>query len=149
MVFRSLLDYLTPRPRWLRRATPRPRTSRLSVEALEDRCTPAAVLAIGDVTLVEGNEGTHNAVVQVTLSEPHGNSVAVNYNTADGTAVAGSDYNAVSGRPTFARNELTKTILVPIRGDRVAEPDESFSVRLSNAKGAQIADGLGNRDHRG
>lgn len=38
---------------------------------------------------------------------------------------------------------MSKTILVPIRGDRDVESDEYFSVRLSSAKGAKIADGTG------
>src|SRR5262249_31760357 len=71
------------------------------------------------------------------------NSVTVDYGTVDGTAVAGSDYTAVSGKLTFARNEMSKSIVVPIKGDRLVEPDEYFSVRLSNPKGAKIADGTG------
>src|SRR5262249_14248035 len=117
--------------------------SRLCLEALEDRCTPAAVLAISDLAVLEGNVGGHNAVVTVTVSERHGNSITVNYSTADGTATAGSDYNSVSGKLTFAKNEMSKTILVPVIGDRVPEADETFFVRLSNAKGASIAKGEG------
>src|SRR5213078_198155 len=74
--------------------------------------------------------------------EPHSNAVSVNYRTADGTATAGSDYNAVSGTLTFAKNQMSKTILVPVIGDRVPEPDEYFFVRLDSAKaGAKIANG--------
>src|SRR5215203_1604090 len=117
MSFRSLLDSLTTRPKRTWRAPPG--TCRLSLESLEDRCTPAAVISVGDVTVVEGNAGTRNAVVQVTVSEPHSNSVTVNYNTADGSARSGSDYDAVSGKLTFAKNEMSKSILIPIRGDRL------------------------------
>jgi hypothetical protein len=67
----------------------------------------------------------------------------VNYNTANGTALAGSDYTAVSGKLTFAKNEMSKSITVPIQGDRLIEADDYFSVRLSNPKGAKIADGQG------
>jgi hypothetical protein len=49
------------------------------------------MLAVDDVTLLEGREGTANAVVTVSLTEPHGNSVTVDDRTADGTAIAGSD----------------------------------------------------------
>ena len=83
---------------------------------------PAALISIGDVSVVEGNSGTLNAAVPVTISQPHGNNVTVNYSTANGTATAGSDYNAVSGTLTFTKNETTKSILVPIRGDRIVEP---------------------------
>ena len=122
---------------------PRPRSCRLGIETLEDRCVPAAWLSIGDASVVEGDSGTQYAVVQVTITQPHGNNVNVNYSTFNGSATAGNDYNASSGKLTFTKNETSKSILVPIRGDLVAEPSESFSVRLSNAKGAQISRGEG------
>ena len=141
MLLRSLLERFGSRTRSRpsARAKLKRRTCGLALETLEDRCVPAALISIGDVSVVEGNSGTLNAAVPVTISQPHGNSVTVNYSTANGTATAGSDYNAVSGTLTFTKNETTKSILVPIRGDRVVEPTESFSVRLANAKGAQRA----------
>src|SRR5262249_37683858 len=144
--FLSLLHCLMPSPRWSRRrrATSRPTARRLGLESLEDRLTPAAaLLSVGDIVILEGNPGAHNAVVPVTLSQPHDQGVRVNYNTANGPAVAGGDYNAVSGKLTFAKNEMSKSILIPVLGDRVAEASETFFVRLSNAAGARITDGEG------
>jgi hypothetical protein len=144
MLFRSLLDCLISRRyRTWARAAPRPATSRLSVELLEDRRTPTAMLTIGHITVLEGTEGVRNAVVPVSLSEPHGNSITVNYRTTDGTAIAGSDYLAVSGKLTFAKDEMSKSVLVPVIGDRLPEPEEYLFLRLSNARGAKIADGEG------
>lgn len=145
MLFRSLLERLTPRVRShaSRRGRIRPRTCHLALETLEDRLTPSASFSIGDITIVEGNTGTLNALVPVTLYEPHGNHVTVDYTTANGTAVAGSDYSTVSGTLTFNKNQTTRTIAVPIQGDRLIEANENFSVKLSNPKGATIADGLG------
>jgi hypothetical protein len=145
MLFHSLLERLVARAgsRPMTRANPRPVTLRPTVEALEHRLTPAtARLSIADATIVEGNDGTQNALVTVSLNRPHGK-VTVNYSTADGSATAGSDYTAVSGRLTFAKNEMSKTIAVPVRGDRLVEFDEYFSVNLSNASGAKIGDGTG------
>src|SRR5262245_4843545 len=145
MSLRALLDRVIARPGSHQRRQPatRPNTFRLAFDSLEDRLTPAAMLTIGDATIVEGNTGVQNALVDVHLTEPHGNSVTVHYNTVDGSATAGSDYNAVSGNLTFPRNVMNKSILVPIRGDRVLEWNEYFSVRLSNGKGAKIADNTG------
>src|SRR5205807_6352342 len=105
MLFRSLLERFGPRTqsRPPARVKFRPRTCGLAVETLEDRCVPAALISIGDVSVVEGNSGTLNAAVPVTISQPHGNNVTVNYSTANGTATAGSDYNAVSGTLTFTK----------------------------------------------
>jgi hypothetical protein len=143
MWIRSPLDSLRKRtnPNLSRRRRRPPKSCRLGVASLEERCTPAAMFTIDDANIVEGNLGSQNAVVTVRLTEPHGNSVSVSYNTVDGTAVAGSDYTAVSGTLTFTKNEMSKSILVPIKGDRVVEFDEYFTVRLSNAKAAKIADG--------
>jgi hypothetical protein len=139
MLFRSLCDSL----KWHRnpKRPPQPSTCRLAVESLEDRCTPSAMLVIGDVTVLEGNDGTHNAHVTVSMTERRAKAVTVGYRTADGTANASSDYDAVSGKLTFAKNETSKTILVPVIGDRAPEPDEYFLLRLNSPNGAKIADG--------
>jgi hypothetical protein len=44
---------------------------------------------------------------------------------------------------TFAPGETTKTITVPIIGDRLPEPNETFAVNLSGPTNAIIADGQG------
>ena len=120
----------------------RPASRRLEVETLEDRHMLAAVFSIGSVAILEGSAGTQNAAVTVSVSEPHSNAVTVDYRTANGTATAGSDYNAVSGQLTFAKNQMSKTILVPVIGDRAIESSEMFFVNLQNAKGgAKIASG--------
>jgi hypothetical protein len=113
---------------------------RLLVESLEDRAVPAA-LSVGDATIIEGNGGTPYALVSVKLDAPSKQTVAVNYATADGSAKAGSDYGAAAGRLTFARGETSKTIAVPVYGDRLGEPNETFLVNLSGAQRAKIADG--------
>ena len=67
--------------------------------------------------------------------------VTVDYATADGTAKAGEDYTATSGTLTFAAGERAKTVRVPILDDAIDEGQETFKVRLSNARGARIGDG--------
>jgi hypothetical protein len=145
MSFRTLFNRLMsgPNPDRRRPAAPRARNCRLAVETLEDRLTPTAMLTITDAYIWEGNDGAQNARVTVSLTEPHGNNVTVDYRTVNGSAVAGSDFTAASGKLTFAKNEMTKSIVVPIKGDRLVESDEYLSVQLSNAKGAKIADGTG------
>jgi hypothetical protein len=100
----------------------------------------APQVQIDDVTVTEGNTGTTDAVFTVTLSEAYSGAVTVDYATADGTAVEGSDYTSTSGTLTFGAGETSKTISVPVIGDTLDEFDEQFFVNLSNAAGAQIAD---------
>jgi endoglucanase len=118
---------------------------RPQVEALDGRVLPSAspAITISDVTLLEGNTGSQNAWVTLSLSAPSSKTVKVGYRTADGTAKAGSDYDPVSGTATFAPGQTTYSVLVPVRGDTRIEPDETFFVKLRNARNATIADGTG------
>jgi hypothetical protein len=107
-----------------------------------DGTLPVPSITIDDVTLTEGNTGTRTATFTVALSVPSNPSVTIAYATADGTATAG-DYQAASGTLTFAPGETGKTITVLVNGDRLAEPNETFYVNLSNPTNATIADGQG------
>ena len=65
------------------------------------------------------------------------------YATADGSALVHSDYNVRSGQLTFQIGETSKAITVPVRGDRVIEPDETFVVNLSAPSNATLLDAQG------
>jgi hypothetical protein len=122
----------------------RRQTARLSVEPLEDRFV-LSTFWVADAEVVEGNAGATTAAVVVSLSAPAQKTVSVNFTTTDGTANAGSDYDAANGKLVFAPGETNKTILIPVRSDRLGELDESFFVTLSGARGAnaKISDGQG------
>ena len=99
----------------------------------------------GPVTLsvadAEGEEGTDETIgFAVSLSRAASGTVTVDYATADGTATAGEDYSSTSGTLTFAAGETSKTVSVPVLDDVVDEGQETFTLRLSNATGARIAD---------
>ncbi|MFM9962802.1 MAG: beta strand repeat-containing protein [Planctomycetaceae bacterium] len=96
-------------------------------------------LSIGNLTIAEGDSGTQLATATVTLSAPVGGTVTVQFNTVDGTALAGVDYSAVSGTLTFPNGTLTQTISVPIRGDQRNEGNENFFIALSNPVGVPLA----------
>lgn len=104
---------------------------------------PPPTLRIGDRTVTEGNTGTASGTFTVTLSAPSTQPVTVAYTTGNGSATAGSDYQAASGTLTFAPGETTKTIAVPVIGDRLVELNETFVVNLSSPTNATIADGQG------
>jgi hypothetical protein len=69
--------------------------------------------------------------------------ITVAYATANGTATAGSDYQAASGCLTFAPGETSKTITVQVVGDRLPESNETFFVNLSSPTNSTVADGQG------
>src|SRR5204863_11064 len=95
---------------------------------VNDDAAPA--LAIGNVSVMEGNSGTTSAELTVSLSAASGRTVTVNYATANGTATAGSDYLAANGTLTFLPGQTNKTISVAVLGDLLNEPDETFLVQL-------------------
>jgi len=99
-------------------------------------------ISINDVTIAEGNSGTKT--VTFTVSRTGTSAFSVNYATADGTATAGSDYQATSGTLNFAAGQASQTVSVTINGDTTVEPDETFSVNLSApTNGGVITDGQG------
>jgi len=90
---------------------------------------------VGDASFddVSVREDAGPAVFTVTLDRAVevGDTVTVDYATADGSALAGSDYTAVSGTLTFIAGEDTKTISVTILNDADWENTETFTVTLS------------------
>src|SRR5439155_900640 len=97
---------------------------------------PPPSLSINNVSLTEGNSGTTNATFTVTLSAASSKTVTVSFATADGTALAGSDYTATNGVLTFNPGQTTRTVSVPVIGDAITELNETFVVTLSNPTNA-------------
>src|SRR5947207_9375284 len=82
----------------------------------------------------EGNSGTVNAVFTVSLSAASGQTVTVDYATANGTAIAPGDYTALSTTMlTFAPGGASNRTTVTQNGDTLTETNETFAVNLSNA----------------
>jgi len=96
------------------------------------------------VTDVSGAEASGTISFSVLLTNASGTTVSVDYATADGSAIAGSDYTATSGTLTFTPGQTSKTVPVTIANDALAEDDETFTLNLSNATGGiAIADAQG------
>jgi hypothetical protein len=104
---------------------------------------PVRQLIIGDITVVETNTGTTNAVFNVGLSQASTINTTVVFSTANGTATAGADYTATSGTLTFLPGEVLKQVTVPVLGDTLNEANETFFVNLINPTNAAIVDGQG------
>ncbi len=98
-----------------------------------ERSTP--VLVVHDMT-VDEHDGM--ARFTVALSQPTTSTVTVDWATQAGTAQAGQDYFADSGRLSFAPGQQVQTLLVPILDDTLTEGDEFFSVAFSGAAFATL-----------
>jgi Calx-beta domain len=102
----------------------------------------AGKVYINDVSVIEGNSGTRNATFTISLSPPRG-TVGVDWATASVTATAGTDFTSSSGHVTVSKSVPTVNVSVPVIGDTVYEPTETFAVNLSNASGGTIGDAQG------
>ena len=107
-----------------------------TVGALPDGSAPR--LSIADARLTEGS-GDGSMDFAVTLAPAGELIVTVDYATADGTATAGADYTSTGGTLTFGAATTERTISVSVLTDDTAEDDETFTVTLSGATNAGLA----------
>jgi hypothetical protein len=104
--------------------------------------------AIGDSTMprisvFDGSAPENNGAValQVRLSERAIAPVSVHFQTADNTALAGSDYTTTAGNLSLPAGQTDFVVSVPTVVDAVPEPDETFTLTLSSPSNAVIDDG--------
>src|SRR5438874_446295 len=90
-------------------------------------------LSAASASVMEGNVGT--TPIAFTVTPNWGNIppdlFTVNYNTADLTATAGSDYIPQTASISFYPNETSKDAIVDVIGDTTDEFDETFKVAFS------------------
>lgn len=101
------------------------------------RVVPTLTLARTQVS--EGNSGTQQMQVAVSLSAPTSETVSFGYTTSPGTAVTiaaggnAADFDNALGNVTFAPGETIKQIPITINGDVSIEGDEAFSIVTDDA----------------
>lgn len=106
----------------------------------------APMLSVSDAPPVSERRqghGVSHAEFVVTLSGPSATPVLVRAATADGTALAASDYQALDVELRFEPGQTRKFVRVRVLSDRTAEPQETFHLVLSQPGGAAILDGSG------
>ncbi len=97
---------------------------------------PAPSFSIGNAAAT--NEGSTQSFT-VTRTNPTSLTQAVSYATADGSAVAGMDYNAVSSALIFSPSDTSQPLRVQTLHVPAYEGTRSYSVSLSNpTQGAVI-----------
>jgi Calx-beta domain len=81
-----------------------------AVGTIVDNDAPPGI-RIGDRTITEGDRGTQLVTFTISLSQGSSKAITVDYATANGTAIAGSDYNATNGKLTFEKGEISTSLL--------------------------------------
>ena len=101
---------------------------------------PEPTITINDVTRVRGHQP------DALYGQPLGGElkqVKVDYATADGTATAPGDYTAKSGTLTFQPGETTENVTVDSVEDLIDEPNETYTLDLSNPLNGAFGDNSG------
>ena len=86
---------------------------------------------VGESTLV---------TIDLHMAQPVGRNVQINYATLDGTALAGSDYQARSGTVQIVAGATHASIDLTVLGDDNPENLETFRLRLSAADRVHLSD---------
>ncbi len=100
---------------------------------------PPTTLSVQDGSVTE--TAGASAFIDVIRSSPSdGRPVTVDYTVLPNTALPGSDYTPVSGQLSWGAFEVgAKNIEIPIVNNDIEEPDETFTVIISNPTNATIA----------
>lgn len=98
-------------------------------------------LSISDVSVKEGNAPRRAIDVRVGLSVPATAGVSVSYATRGASARPRLDFAPTTGTLSIEQGRTTAVISLPIVGDRVPESDETFSLELSDPRGATLSRG--------
>ena len=99
----------------------------------------AAALVQFGAAAYQVNENGTGATISVTRTGGTEEAAGVRVATADGTALSGSDYTAVSETLTWAGGDAAaKTFVVAIADDACVEGPETIRLELSEASGAAL-----------
>lgn len=109
----------------------------------ELRYTPAAAIGASSVAVASASysvaETAGTVGVKLVRSGDPSTAFTVNFSTANGTAIAGTDYTAQSSVPvSFAVNQLEATVPVSILNVAGFQADRAFTVSLSSPSGATL-----------
>ncbi|MDY6898131.1 MAG: VWA domain-containing protein [Cyanobacteriota bacterium] len=97
------------------------------------------VVNVEDISIEEGDSGSSVAQFTVNLSSQATEEIQFSYETIDGSAISGSDYNQTSGQITIPIGETTAKIDVEVNGDSDVEPNEELTLKLNELSSATFA----------
>ncbi len=90
------------------------------------------VLPMITVASAEESEAAARMVFELGLTKPAKAEVLLIYSTADGTAMAGSDYEAARGSVILAPGTTSAKVSITLLDDQLAEGDESFELLVTS-----------------
>lgn len=112
-------------------------SSDTSTDPVTDPTPTLPTISIVDTQTIDSAQSVE---VGLTLSAASTEVVSVNYATADGTALAGSDYIATNETVEFAAGETSTTVTIDLVDDRDTSSTKTFVINLTDPNSATIAD---------
>jgi hypothetical protein len=101
------------------------------------------VFSVADASITEPDSGKATMTFTVTASPAPTAPASVKVTTTPGTATSPADFLSVVGlNVSFLAGQTTKTFTVPVVGDLVVEPNETFTVALSAPVDGDLGDAL-------
>ena len=94
---------------------------------------------VDNVNVLEGDSGMTQAVFTINLLGTLSDEINVAFFTSDLSATAGIDYLARNDTITFHPGQTIQTISVPVIGDLIDEPKESFELNLTVSNSATLS----------
>jgi chitinase len=95
-------------------------------------------IQVSATDVVRQTNGITNATFAFNLNPPASTAVTLQYQTADGTAVAGVDYAAKAGTIYFPSGSSNATLSVPVFGSNLAQSNQLFYLLLSQPNNAVL-----------
>ena len=117
----------------------------VTIQTDDDKTLPTLTVQAKPVDEGAEDEFTDYPIV-FTLSSSPADDVTLHYQTANGTAKDGSDYQGISGDLVFLAGETQATLSLTVLGDGDIEEDEEFLLQLSDASGLKFASGQPTQD---
>ena len=113
--------------------------------AVSDNDDPQPV-NLPTVSISDGQEYEDYVLMEFYLQLSYASSVPVTVTIEfeEGTATYGGDFLGIDTTQTIAPGQTRKALYVPLRADGWPEVDETFTIKLTSATGATIADDTGN-----
>ncbi|WP_350284985.1 Calx-beta domain-containing protein [uncultured Croceitalea sp.] len=104
-----------------------------------------ASISIDDVAQAEGTGSTTNFVFTVSIDGAANalQDIDFDFETIAGSATSGIDYRGLNDSGTITAGSTSTTIIVEVAGDTDVEPNEDFTVELSNPVNAILGDNEG------
>ena len=112
---------------------------------VSDNDDPLPVVELPTVSISDGQDYEDYLLMEFNLELSHASSVPVTViiEFEEGTATYGGDFLGIDTTQTIAAGQTRKALYVPLRTDGWPERDETFTIKLTSATGATIADDTG------